>query len=147
MNNEHPPLKGRRSFLARATAIGAGALVANAALPDLLSALQDGKSEVLATLKLAEHKELEAVGGWKLIKDTPKGDVLIVRSAEKEITAMSNICPHKECKVKVKNEEMLQCPCHKSAYKLDGTYIHGPSKKSLTKFTLVEKDGIITITE
>ena len=124
---------------------GLGGIIAGAVVNLPTASAQDPKPKAIAPVKLADEKGLTAVGGNVLVKDTPEGDILIVRSSDKGFSAMSNVCPHKECKVKVKSEDLIQCPCHKSAYKLDGTYIGGPSKKSLTPYKLVEKDGILTV--
>ena len=143
MNNDQQQ-KTRRAFLGDLAITGIGTIFATGLLGTRTVA-QDAKGGILATVKLSEEKSLASVGGNVLIKDTAKGDILIVRSSEKGYSAMSNICPHKECKVKVKNSDMIQCPCHRSAYKLDGTYQQGPAKKSLTSFRIVEKDGVLTI--
>ena len=137
--------KTRRAFLGNLALTGVGSIIAGTVINTTFSLGQDGAKKPLATITIAEEKDLATVGGNVLIKDTPQGDILIVRSSEKEYSAMSNICPHKECKVKVKSADLIQCPCHRSAYKLDGTYIQGPSKKSLAQFSLTVKDGVIIV--
>ena len=108
---------------------------------------QNKPKDVLTTVKLSDNKDLERVGGYVLVKDTAAGDVLVVRSGETQYTALSNICPHKQCKVEVKSPSLIQCPCHQSAYKIDGTYIGGPSKTSLKKFSISLNGDVLTVTD
>ena len=145
MNNEDMQDTTRRGFMTRFAAIGAGTLLGGALLPHLTQAAMQDKKTVLTTVKLAEHGELADIGGSVLIKGTERGDILVVRSSKDTYTAMSNICPHKECKVKVKSAELIQCPCHKSAYSIEGKYQSGPAKKDLLAFPVALKDGVLTI--
>ena len=101
----------------------------------------------LATLKIDEYQQLQQVGGNVVLKKTPVGDLLIVRSGESEYSAMSVVCPHLQCNVKVKSPALIQCPCHQSGYKLDGTYISGPAKSGLRRFPLTVDGGEITVWE
>jgi Rieske Fe-S protein len=101
---------------------------------------------VLATVKRADNPNLEKVGGFVLVEDSPVGELLVIRTSENEFTSLSNVCPHKHCQVRVLNPSMIRCPCHKSAYRIDGTYISGPARASLKKFiTHVEGDIITTL--
>jgi nitrite reductase/ring-hydroxylating ferredoxin subunit len=108
---------------------------------------QDQAKAPLATVKIAEHPALEKDGGFVLVKGTIAGDVLVVRSGEGRFEALSNVCPHKQCLVEVKSASLIKCPCHSSAYKIDGTYVSGPSKKDLKKFRATLENGVITVTE
>lgn len=107
---------------------------------------QDTKKGVLATVKIADNPDLGKIGGFVLLKDTPEGELLIVRSGDELYDAMSNVCPHKQCHVEVKSPTLIKCPCHGSAYKIDGTYVSGPSKKSLKKFHVAVEGGVISVT-
>ena len=45
-------------------------------------------------------------------------------------------CPQRGCRVvEDSKNKIFKCPCHNSTFKLDGTYIKGPAKKSLSKCT------------
>jgi cytochrome b6-f complex iron-sulfur subunit len=80
-----------------------------------------------------------------LIKKTPVGDLLLVRSGENQYSAFSIICPHLKCNVKVKSPTLIQCPCHQSGYTIQGDYISGPAKKGLNKFPVSVEEGVIKI--
>lgn len=105
----------------------------------------DEQGKVLTTLKVSDYKELEKNGGFVLIKETAAGDLLITRSGDEQYNALSNVCPHRQCKVEVKSESVIQCPCHQSSYKTDGTYVAGPAKASLKKFPVTLEAGVLTV--
>ena len=51
-------------------------------------------------------------------------------------------CPHRGCSVKFnKKKNQYICPCHKSRFKKDGTFIKGsgPAKKNLSKCSCKSK--------
>lgn len=135
----------RRHFLSRLAKTSVGLMVAGMAMHgDPLLAQSTGK--VLATVTLANHPELASVGGSITLRNTPVGDILLVRSTEKSYTAINPVCPHKECKVKVKGAKHIECPCHKSSFGLNGEYKTGPAKKNLGIYSVNEKNGTLTIT-
>jgi len=119
--------------------------VVSSALRRLAFPFQDNPNTVLATIKIVDYADLERVGGFVLLKDTPVGELLIVRSSMEQFDAMSNVCPHKHCRVEVKSPKLIKCPCHGSTYKIDGTYIKGPSKKNLKKFRTILEGGVISV--
>jgi len=137
--------KTRRDFmneLAGGIALGiAGPLLSRAGFAS------GDKPQVLATLKIDDHQELQKPGGSLLVKKTPAGDLLVVRSGEGAFCAFSVVCPHLQCNVKVVSPTMIQCPCHKSGYGIDGTYISGPAKSGLRKFPVNVDAGVITVME
>jgi Rieske Fe-S protein len=108
---------------------------------------QDKQKAALATVKIAEYQGLDKAGGFVLMKNTPQGDILIVNSGDGQFAAMSNVCPHRKCRVEVKNPTLIQCPCHGSTYKIDGTHVSGPANKSLKKFRARAEAGIITVSK
>jgi Rieske Fe-S protein len=137
--------QSRRTFFNElAHKIGRGGMAA-VVLRRVGFAAQDNRQGILANINLSEHKELEKVGGFVLVKDTSAGNVLIVRSGDNQLSALSPICPHKQCQVEVKGPTMIQCPCHKSTYKLDGTYERGPAKASLKKFNISKEGDVLTV--
>jgi Rieske Fe-S protein len=105
------------------------------------------QNPTLATVKIADNPALASVGGFVLVKKTSVGDVLIVHIGNSQYAAMSDVCPHKQCRVQVKSAALIKCPCHGSAYKSDGTYVSGPSHKNLLQFRVAVEAGEITVTE
>jgi Rieske Fe-S protein len=139
--------QSRRTFLYRLVnrlpvSLVTGAMFYRGAFPS-----QEKLNTMLATVKIADNPALGNIGGYILIKNTSAGDVLIVRTGNEQYAAMSDICPHKQCRVQVKSAALIKCPCHGSAYKIDGTYVSGPSHKSLHQFRIAVEAGVITVTE
>ena len=138
------PTQTRRTFLNNITRrlpmAGVAAVFHRRALP-----FQDPQAEVITTVKLADSPELGEAGGFVLVKGTSAGDILIVCTGDGQYAAMSNKCPHRQCEVEVKNPTLIQCPCHRSAYKIDGTYVSGPAKRSLKQFRVAVEEGVITV--
>jgi Rieske Fe-S protein len=130
-------------FAGRAVIFG----VVASALRGLGFPFQDNQNTVLARIKIADHPELERIGGFVLMKDTPVGELLIVHSGNEQFDALSNVCPHKHCRVEVKSPTLIKCPCHGSTYGIDGTYVKGPSKQSLKKFRITMDSGVIIVNE
>ncbi len=139
--------QNRRDFLGNVVKAGAGALAVSAFISNPVLAAYTSDDDTIATVKLADYKQLAKTGGNILLKDTAAGDLLVVRLEGDKYAVMSNICPHKKCEVVVKNPELIQCPCHKSAYAIDGTYQSGPAKKDLTRIPFTVKNGILSITK
>ena len=138
----------RRGFLGNIIKVGLGTVAATALITNPIFAITDGDGNIVAKVKLSDYKDkLAEVGGNILITDTPVGDILIIRLSGDKYSVLSNICPHKQCKVKVKSADLIQCPCHRSSYALDGTYRYGPSHKNLTRFPFTVKDGVLTVSE
>ena len=146
METEKQTTQTRRMFFGSLAIRIAGIGAVAAALRRFGFAAQDKPDTVLASVKIADNPDLAKVGGFVLIKDTPEGEVLVVRAGEDEFDAMSNVCPHKQCHVEVKSPTVIKCPCHGSTYKIDGTYVSGPAKRSLKKFRATVEGGVITVT-
>lgn len=145
MDNRDRIFKPRRDFM-QLLATGLAALSVRAVLgARRLFGAQDAHSNLLASIRIDDHPELQTVGGFVLLKRTADGDILITRSSDAEYSAMSVVCPHMQCSVKVKSASLIQCPCHQSAYRIDGTYISGPAKTGLKRYPVVVQDGVISI--
>jgi len=74
-----------------------------------------------------KDKEFTAVDGHK---------VLVTR-ADKSITAMTNVCTHRQCAIKpTTGKDMLTCGCHQAQYNFDGTNAKGPATKPLQHYAV-----------
>lgn len=72
-----------------------------------------------------------------------KSNKLLVLSTGKRIAVATARCTHKNCVLKVKDEQ-LYCPCHKSTFDNDGIPITGKAKASLHRYGVsVENDHLI----
>src|SRR5688572_2267539 len=64
--------------------------------------------------------------------------VLVVRGGGR-LYAISALCTHKACLVKVK-DGVLKCPCHGSAFGNDGKPTAGPAKAALFRYKIEKND-------
>ena len=78
--------------------------------------------------------------------DAHRADKVMIRRLDDRLVAMSAICTHKRCVVKIKDESSLRCPCHKGTFSEQGTPISGPPKAALPRYALTQAaDGTITV--
>jgi menaquinol-cytochrome c reductase iron-sulfur subunit len=77
----------------------------------------------------------DLVDAWNRTPNQPIGSVYLRREAgENKVTAFNAICPHAGCFVAVVDGDegkCFRCPCHTSAFALDGKVILGPSPRDL----------------
>lgn len=73
------------------------------------------------------------VGDAIKAKDADGQDIILTRSADREVTAFSATCTHKGCTVEPAEVE-LSCPCHGSTFdKVTGQVRSGPATQPLPK--------------
>ena len=92
------------------------------------------------TMHLAELP----VNGSRKITDLRGKDLMLVRTGEKEVKAMSTSCTHLGCTVYwQKDNQEFYCPCHQGRFDKDGNVIAGPPPASLeTYHTEIDEDNI-----
>jgi Rieske Fe-S protein len=77
----------------------------------------------------------------------PDGDfypILVTRDAGGRFYALDAECRHAGCVVPTPDDVLIICPCHGSAYEIDGTVVAGPATASLRRY-VVEFDGADTL--
>ena len=52
---------------------------------------------------------------------------------DKQLFALSSVCTHRGCKVRVAGDLTFYCKCHKSTYDKDGHVTQGPAKRNLPR--------------
>ena len=66
--------------------------------------------------------EDDLVDAWNKFPNVPIGSVWVRVSESGDVIVFNTICPHLGCSVEYRNVETdFYCPCHLSAFKLDGT--------------------------
>jgi Rieske Fe-S protein len=63
-----------------------------------------------------------------------QGFFVIHRDAK--LYALSSICTHKGCKVRLQPDEAFICRCHKSAFDREGRVLNGPAVKDLPRLAV-----------
>jgi menaquinol-cytochrome c reductase iron-sulfur subunit len=127
----------RRNFFAAAMAIVIGAIVmvfplAAGLLPffDPLRRKTAGRRVRVASLEAVPDDGVphpfaivaDVVDAWTLLPDEPIGRVYLLRkNGEKTVEALSATCPHLGCMVGYDAaQKLFRCPCHTSAFDVDG---------------------------
>lgn len=91
--------------------------------------------------------QLAEVGGAVRIDPGDGSDaVFLRRMSEDEYQALSMECMHLGCAVRLEGSR-FRCPCHGSAYGLDGTVMNGPAKEPLERLSVVVEGNELVIGE
>ena len=70
----------------------------------------------------------------------------VIRRGEK-LFVLSAVCTHKRCKLDAESDRSFHCPCHGSAFDLDGHVTEGPTKRDLPILaTSVNENGELLVT-
>ena len=81
---------------------------------------------------------LAAPNGMMLVRAPNLPITIVLRRLDgQNLTALSTVCTHKGCEVRVL-PDAYECPCHGSSYHLDGTVEEGPASQSLQSFAVRE---------
>ncbi|MGI8799455.1 MAG: Rieske (2Fe-2S) protein [Pseudonocardia sp.] len=129
----------------RAVVAGAGAVAAAAAIAAAAGCSTYGKAPAATTTAaaggggtaLAKTADIP-VGGGKIF-----GDTVVTQANAGAFAAFSSVCTHQGCNVEEVAGGTINCPCHGSKFKLDGSVSDGPAPSPLAKKTVkVEGDSI-----
>lgn len=84
----------------------------------------------------------DQVDAWNRTKNVKIGSAWVV-VLDGQLHAFSSVCPHLGCAVDYDAEAgKFKCPCHDSAFGLDGTREEGPSPRALDQLEFEQpKDG------
>jgi menaquinol-cytochrome c reductase iron-sulfur subunit len=81
----------------------------------------------------------DRVDAWNRIKNVKIGSAWVVER-DGQLHAFSTVCPHLGCAVDYNAEDQkFECPCHDSAFGLDGKHEAGPSPRPLDALELTEQ--------
>ena len=108
-------------------------------------------------ISLSEHPSLREEGSGMLFQVPNNHENIVVIHTKDGYVATGAQCPHQGCSVRWKKKEsLLVCPCHKAAYKADGTCVRGPGWKNpptpeewgkrLTSYNAVLEDDAVIVT-
>lgn len=88
----------------------------------------------------------DRVDAWNRIENVKIGSAWVVE-IDGELHAYSTVCPHLGCAVDYSPElGKFKCPCHRSAFGLDGTAEEGPAPRPLDTLEIEpQDDGLIAI--
>lgn len=139
----------RRHALRGIGVIAAGAFVLDACASDGSSA-STAKSTACGgatciDLADAANQPLTAVGGAMLL-DAASDTIMVIRSSETQVIAVSAICTHEGCSMDYDaGGHRLTCPCHGSIFGEDGRVIRGPAVRAVRVYQATLDSTTITI--
>ncbi|MGK7887906.1 MAG: ubiquinol-cytochrome c reductase iron-sulfur subunit [Leptolyngbyaceae cyanobacterium] len=73
--------------------------------------------------------------------------VLVIRdpSDNTKVLAVNSLCTHQGCSVKWDESSLLVCPCHSSAFNVDGTVAQGPAERPLGTFEAMVDGDLVFV--
>ncbi len=100
------------------------------------------------TLALSEFPQLAMVGGTVTGQPTGVRDpIIVVRTDATTVVALDARCTHRGCTVAyTPARNRFDCPCHGSAFQLDGRVISGPAELPLPTYTADLAADRVTVT-
>lgn len=120
-------------------------IVADAGEPlDVLAAdaLQAGAPPIRVQLTASGVRN-----AWAVADDVALGAAWVRKTEDGTLQALSSTCPHLGCAVAFDQQsKVYKCPCHKSAFGVDGAKLSGPSKRGLDPLPIIEDNGRVKIT-
>jgi menaquinol-cytochrome c reductase iron-sulfur subunit len=150
------PQTRRTFYLTAINLLGAliGAAIAIPAAAYLLirprSSDEGGFSEIgdLGQFKIGKPQEVlyerKRVDGWR--KVTEKASTWLVKTDPNTVVAFNPACTHLGCAYHWDNgADRFICPCHASAFSIDGKVLAGPAPRPLDRYVAKVQDGKILI--
>ncbi len=151
MSEPSPPATNpsRRGFLGALTVMLGGAIAALASVPvlgSLLSPLRtaprtgSGDAPIpvgnVSEFPVGVPRRVELIrsvtDAWSRSEATTVGAAWVTQHKDGSFTALSTICPHLGCGVNMdKQRGLFACPCHTSAFGLDGKFLEGPAPRGM----------------
>lgn len=98
-----------------------------------------GKRKQFGAVPVRVDIYADRVDAWNRIKNVKIGSAWVVER-DGQLHAFSTVCPHLGCAVDYNAEDQkFECPCHDSAFGLDGKHEAGPSPRPLDALELAEQ--------
>jgi len=86
------------------------------------------------------------INATRKFKDLRGKDLILVRTGEHEVKAMSTVCTHLGCTVYwEKDKQEFYCPCHAGRFDKDGNVIAGPPPAPLDTYKVDIQDDNVFI--
>jgi Rieske Fe-S protein len=154
MGAERRQTVGRRQVIAAAAGLAAGGAVAGCAPPPPPSPPPAPPTDAPADSQVAQPAA-SGSAGTKLgpASDVPVGGGTVFESLEVVVTqptpgrfvGLTAVCTHTGCIVDKVVDGLIECPCHGSRYRLDGTVASGPAPRALPARPVTVVDGSIVL--
>lgn len=85
---------------------------------------------------------------WNTRDNVAVGSCWVRKDEQGTVTALSSICPHLGCSVSYSEASSdFRCPCHNSAFALDGSKKdNGPAKRGMDPLPVTVEEGRVKVT-
>lgn len=104
-----------------------------------------GERTQFSTTPVRVDLHADRVDAWSRERDVKLGSCWVVEQ-DGQLKAFSTACPHLGCAVDYEpGEGKFKCPCHRSAFSVNGEVEAGPSPRPLDTLAVEEKDGQVAI--
>jgi Rieske Fe-S protein len=154
MGAQRWPTVGRRQVIAAAAGLAAGGAVAGCGGSPAAPPPSGPPSDAPVDSQAA-HPTAAGSTGTKLgpASDVPVGGGTVFESLEVVVTqptagrfvGLTAVCTHTGCIVDKVVDGLIECPCHGSRYRLDGTVAVGPAPRALPARPVTVVDGSIVL--
>lgn len=154
----------RRNFVTKAAAVVVGGLISVVAPVAGLFTVFDPLRRKTDTRGLVRITALSAlpdsgeprkfpvldtlVDAWNRTENVPVGSVYIQKTGENTVRVLNTVCPHLGCSVGYHAASSgYFCPCHKSAFALDGSIADpkSPSPRAMDALEAEVRDGEVWV--
>lgn len=82
--------------------------------------------------------------GWKITSE--KAAAWVIRKADNEVVAFAPQCTHLGCGYRWEEEKQyFLCPCHSSAFSIDGRVLSGPAPRPLDRYEVKIEGGKVLL--
>jgi Rieske Fe-S protein len=84
---------------------------------------------------------------WSAARRVPLGSCWLRKLPDGNVLALTATCPHLGCSVDYDAEaKEYRCPCHTSAFDLDGKRKSGPAKRGMDSLEATVEEGVVKVT-
>lgn len=91
------------------------------------------------------NSNLTTIGG-ALLLDFGGDTVMVVRTSDTTVVALSAICTHAGCTMDYDSgAHELACPCHGSMFSLTGQVVSGPAQSAVKVYNATLANNVITV--
>ena len=142
-----PEQPERRNFLKMILTSGLVALAGSILYPifTYLKPPKQGEVEV-TSVSAGKLSEIEKDSG-KIVKFGTK-PVILIRTANNELRALSATCTHLDCTVQYRKDMgLIWCACHNGKYDLNGRNVSGPPPRPLDEYRVVVQGEEVLISK
>src|SRR5688500_13607524 len=153
---------GRRDCMGALVDLGRAAITAALAIPGVGYVLDPILRRTAGTRGWRRVGELAAVptmapvavnivgeqrDAWTRYPRSKLGTVYLRRKGDREVLALTAECPHLGCSIGYDTgRNRFQCPCHESAFDLEGVKLGGPSPRAMDQLeSRITADGKVEV--